>query len=157
MYFSYPSTATFHEKLAVSIDLASFGLHLTQGTVATRISFAILSMTLNFSLSWVSSTLPASFAPLILISKTRVTATTTKQPSYSDLKQIASHTTEFRQSIFPQSPSRYHQASHPVLTVSLSRLHILSGTFSNTARIDHTQNRGVFIKQSRVKTLKKPN
>ena len=64
---------------------ASFGLHQTQETVATRISFAIFSMTnLNLTLSWLSSKLPSSFSPLILISK--VTATTTQKPSYLDLR-----------------------------------------------------------------------
>ena len=74
-YFSCPSAATpvlqrpstFHEKLAVSIDPASFGLHQIRESVATQTSSAILSMTiLNSSLSWLFSRLPASFFTLDL-------------------------------------------------------------------------------------------
>ena len=60
----------FSDLSAVSVDPATFGLLLTQETVAIQISFATLSMTSsNFSLSWPSSLLPNSFSPLTSISK----------------------------------------------------------------------------------------
>ena len=75
----------FHRDLAVSTDPAIFGLHRTREADAIPIAFAILSSTIHdISLSWSFSELQASFSPSILI-----TATTTKIPSYLDLKQMA--------------------------------------------------------------------
>ena len=92
LFFSSPSAATpvpqrrwkllstFPETLAASICLVSFGLHPIRGSAATLTSSAILRMTIpNYSLSSPLSALPASFSPLILISKVRATGDEDKE------------------------------------------------------------------------------
>ena len=97
----------------------AFGLHPTQETDAIRISFALLSTTVqNLSLSWPFSKLRASFSPSILISGGKETATTTKIASYFDLKQVARPNSEAHQCLLgPENPCRCqttNQAVHPV-------------------------------------------
>ena len=96
-----------------------FGLQLRQEPEASQISMT----TRNLSLSRLSSQLPASFSPSIMIFEVRATAATTKKPSYSDLKHVASPISEVRQSsIRPQNPGRCQclhgqatsQASHSI-------------------------------------------
>ena len=173
-YFSYPQAATpdsrrrwklsfiVHWKLVVSIDPASVGLHLTQETDVIRILFAILSTTIH-KMSFVMALFRiASFlSPSILLFEVKETATTTKIPSYSDLrqkKQDPFQKPNKKPPLVLRNPSRCHctqlsnnksdRSPRPQSTISLSKFQTLSSMPSNNARIDLKKpDRGIFILQ----------